>query len=131
MNFVKVDQRDGAGRFVFPVEMTDSLAKYDIALLASFSCDGKTFSELNTFELSLLWESPDSLSYVSELSLAGSSAESSSYYGRAVKAVVGKGLVPRKAGEWKLYIAADEDSLKRYGLSGIGLSVEGRREKER
>lgn len=121
--FVKTGSRDAYGRYEFNVDMQDSLASYDVSLVASFACADRKFVSFKSLPISLLWESPDGVSYEGAMSLARSSMNDSSYYAKTFREEVGERLVPVRYGKWKLFVKAPEDSLKKYGLSGVGIIV--------
>lgn len=121
--FVKTVARDAYGRYVFGIDMSDSLSVYNLDMVASFSCVDRTFSAFKSLPLTLLWESPAGQTYEGNMSLTRASMCDSSYYEKSFEAPVGERLVPSQYGEWKLYVKTPEDSLKRYGLTGIGLIV--------
>ncbi len=121
--FVKTSARDAYGRYIFDVDMRDSLSAYNLDMVASFSCVDRTFSSFKSLPLVLLWESPAGQTYEGDMSLNRASMCDSSYYEKSFEMPVGEGLVPVQYGSWKLCIKAPEDSLKKYGLTGIGLIV--------
>lgn len=121
--FVKTVARDAYGRYVFDIDMSDSLSVYNLDMVASFSCVDRAFSSFKSLPLTLLWESPAGQTYEGNMSLTRALMCDSSYYEKSFEAPVGERLVPSQYGEWKLYVKTPEDSLKRYGLTGIGLIV--------
>ena len=116
--FVRTGARDAYGRFVFNADMTDT------SLLASLSCIDREFSSFRSMLLLVVWESPDGELFEDNIVLQRSALRDSSYYDKVFTDRIGAGLVPVKPGLWKLYIKAPEDSLKKYGLTGIGLEIE-------
>lgn len=74
--------------------------------------------------LLVVWESPDGELFEDNIVLQRSALRDSSYYDKVFTDRIGSGLVPVKPGLWKLYIKVPEDSLKKYGLTGIGLEIE-------
>lgn len=122
--FVRNADRDVYGRYVFDVDMSDSLAAYDISLLSSFSCIDRDFAPFVSMPLHLLWESPEGQCFEDNVVLPGSALKDSSYYDKVLSDCLGEGLVPERAGLWKLYVTAPEDSLKKYGMTGMGIRVD-------
>lgn len=122
--FVRTGSRDAYGRFVFNADMADTLSAYDFSLLASLSCIDREFSSFRSMPLLVVWESPDGELFEDNIVLQRSALRDSSYYDKVFTDRIGAGLVPVKPGLWKLYIKAPEDSLKKYGLTGIGLEIE-------
>ena len=114
--FVRTGARDAYGRFVFNADMTDTLSSYDFSLLVSLSCIDREFSSFRSMPLLVVWESPDGELFEDNIVLQR--------YDKVFTDRIGAGLVPVKPGLWKLYIKAPEDSLKKYGLTGIGLEIE-------
>lgn len=122
--FVRNADRDVYGRYVFDVDMSDSLAAYDISLLASFSCIDRDFAHFVSMPLHLLWKSPEGQCFEDNVALAGSALKDSSYYDKVLSDSLGEGLVPEKPGLWNLYVTVPEDSLKKYGMTGMGIRVD-------
>ncbi len=121
--FVKTGDRDGYGRYVFDVDMRDSLSAYNVDVVASFSCVNREFASFKSLPLTLLWESPAGQTYEGTMDLTRIAMKDSSYYEKSFEEIVGERLVPAEYGSWKLYVKAPEDSLKKYGLTGLGLVV--------
>ena len=109
--FVRNASRDAYGRYVFDVDMQDSLSCYDISLISAFSC------------IDRLWESPDGQVYENELLAGRVSIADSSYYDKALIVKAGERLEPVRHGMWKLYVKIPEDTVKLYGVTGMGIKV--------
>ena len=56
-------------------------------------------------------------------SLGVSSIADSSYYDKALIVKAGERLEPVRHGMWKLYVKIPEDTVKLYGVTGMGIKV--------
>lgn len=121
--FVRNASRDAYGRYVFDVDMQDSLSCYDISLISAFSCIDRQFSRFSSMPLNLLWESPDGQVYENDLLVGRASIADSSYYDKALIVKAGERLEPVRYGRWKLYVKIPEDTVKLYGVTGMGIKV--------
>lgn len=122
--FVRNNERDAWGRYAFDIDMTDSLSVYDISLISSFSCIDRDFSSFRSMPLNLMWEAPDGRLFEDNVVLGRNVLRDSSYYDKVLADRLGESLSPVENGMWRLYIKADEDSLKKYGMTGIGIRVD-------
>ena len=121
--FIRNSSRDIYGNYAFDVDMTDSLSRYDISLISTFSCIDRDFARFTSIPMDLLWESPDGRIFENWIAAGRKEMVDSSYYDKALMVKAGTGLVPAVYGEWKLYVKVPEDSLKLYGMTGMGIRV--------
>lgn len=122
--FVRNNERDAWGRYAFDIDMTDSLSVYDISLISSFSCIDRNFSSFRSMPLRLMWEAPDGRLFEDNVILSRDMLRDSSYYDKVIADKLGESLAPVENGKWRLYVKVDEDSLKRYGMTGVGIRVD-------
>lgn len=121
--FIRNSSRDIYGNYAFDVDMTDSLSRYDISLIATFSCIDRDFARFTSMPMDLMWESPDGRVFENWIAAGRKEMVDSSYYDKALMVKAGTGLVPAVHGGWKLYVKVPEDSLKLYGMTGMGIRV--------
>ena len=56
--FCAISDRDSLGRFVYDLEMVDSLAKYDISFYTRVDCGEKSFDLMQDIPIKVEWLSP-------------------------------------------------------------------------
>ena len=122
--FIRNPERDAWGRYAFDIDMTDSTSVYDISLISAFSCIDRDFSSFRSMPLHLMWESPDGRLFEDNVVLRRDVLRDSSYYDKVLADRLGEGLSPVENGRWRLYVKADEDSLRKYGMTGMGIRVD-------
>ena len=71
----------------------------------------------------ILWESPDGQVFENNIMLGRNSMTDSSYYDKALIYSIGRKLVPERHGEWKIYVKVPEDTLRKYGITGMGVRI--------
>ena len=121
--FVRNRDRDAAGRYVFDVDMTDSLQTYSMDFYVAFSCTEKVFSSFSNLPANVLWISPDGIVYEDNVLISGESSEPSSTFMKAVKAPYRRGAAPVSRGMWKAMVSVPADSVARYGITGLGMKI--------
>lgn len=121
--FVRNASRDAYGRYVFNADMTDSLASYNVSLISALSCIDRKFSGFSSMPVDILWESPDGQVFENSIVLGRNSMTDSSYYDKALIYSIGRKLVPERHGEWKIYVKVPEDTLRKYGITGMGVRI--------
>lgn len=121
--FVRNGDRDAAGRYVFDVDMKDSLHTYTMDFYVAFSCTEKEYSSFSRLPANILWESPEGIVYEENVLISGESAESSSTFLKAVRATYRKGAAPVSAGMWKAMVSVPADSVAKYGIAGLGMKI--------
>lgn len=119
--FVKNGGRDAAGRYVFNVDMTDSLHTYSMDFYVAFTCPERVFSSFGKLPANVLWVSPEGIVYEDNILLAGEAGEG--YFDRAVKAAYRREAVPSSAGMWKAMVSVPADSVSKYGITGVGMKI--------
>ena len=121
--FVRDRDRDCFGRYVFDVDMRDSLSTYSIDIYSAFTCRDEVFSGFSSLPVILMWESPDKTVYEESVLLTGGRVSSFSHFGKNVSAAYRRGLRPVKNGIWKLYMTVPADSVSKYGITGTGIKI--------
>ena len=122
--FVRASDRDAYGRYEFTADMSDSLSSYNISLIAAFSSIDKKFNSFRSMPMQVAWESPDGRLYEGRAALARKDMRDSSYFDKILSSEFAQGLVPVNAGVWKMYVKVPEDSLKKYGMTGVGIRID-------
>lgn len=111
------------GRYVFDVEMNDSLKTYSVALYAAFMCRDEKFDGFSSLPLNVIWESPEGAVYEENLMLERSCVDRTSNFGKTLAVRYREGLVPKEYGVWNIYLTVPQDSVKKYGITGMGLKL--------
>lgn len=122
--FVRTSDRDAYGRYEFTADMSDSLLSYNISLIAAFSSIDKKFNSFRSMPMQVAWESPDGRLYEGRAALTRKDMRDSSYFDKILSSEFAQGLVPVNAGVWKMYVKVPEDSLKKYGMTGVGIRID-------
>lgn len=122
--FVRTSDRDAYGRYEFTADMSDSLSSYNISLIAAFSSIDKKFNSFRSMPMQVAWESPDGRLYEGRAALARKDMRDSSYFDKILSSEFAQGLLPVNAGVWKMYVKVPEDSLKKYGMTGVGIRID-------
>lgn len=121
--FVRNGSRDALGRYVFDVDMTDSLHTYSMDFYLAFSCSKKVFSTFSSLPANVLWESPDGIVYEDYILLSGEVGTASSNFFRTMRSPCRKGAAPVCAGVWKAMVSVPADSVGKYGITGMGMKI--------
>ena len=103
--------------------MTDSLHTFSMDLYVAFSCPEKEFSTFSRLPANVLWESPEGIAYEDNIMLAGEIGSRSSSFGRTMRAAYRSGIVPSSHGIWKVMVSVPEDSVRKYGITGLGMKL--------
>lgn len=74
--------------------------------------------------MQVAWESPDGRLYAGRAALTRKDMRDSSYFDKILSSEFAQGLVPVNAGVWKMYVKVPEDSLKKYGMTGVGIRID-------
>ena len=121
--FVRNGSRDAMGRYVFEADMTDSLHAFSMDLYVAFNCPEKEFSTFSRLPVNVLWVSPEGIAYEDNIMLAGEIGSRSSSFGRTMRAAYRSGIVPSSHGIWKVMVSVPEDSVRKYGITGLGMKL--------
>ena len=71
-SFVRVSDRDDAGRYVFSLDMSDSAAVYTINFFTRLDCDDNMFASIGDIAIDVLVESPGHRKYSERVYLPAS-----------------------------------------------------------
>ena len=118
-SFVKSEDRDVYGRYVFEIDMSDTLSFYDMYLYARMDGDKDVIESSESLPLDIKLLSPDGTCYQESVILPFT--ESSSFFSRDSFTPYRTGCIPAVAGKWKMFIRPEGEAE---GLCGIGLIVE-------
>lgn len=115
--FRSISQRDSLGRFAFDLDMSDSLAKYDITFYTRVDCGEKSFSLLQDIPITVEFASPSGELYSEDIYWPKSSfdTERMGTYDACVDYRVS--CVPVEYGEWKMCLTVAPVR----GLCGVGV----------
>lgn len=116
-DFRPVDERDSLGRFVYSIDMSDSLSVYDILFYTRVDCPDKLFAELQNIKVDVGLLSPSGISYEETVYIPITSFTSDRKGTYDCQVEYRKGLVPVEWGTWRMYIVLPE--LK--GMHGMGV----------
>lgn len=121
--FVKNADCDAYGRYIFDLDMSDSLHTFSIDLYSAFTCRDEVFAGFTGVPVNVLWESPEGSVYEENVILPASGVSNVSHFGKSFSASYRKGVRPVVNGEWKLYLSVPRDSVRKYGMTGMGIKI--------
>lgn len=122
-SFVRVSDRDDAGRYVFSLDMSDSAAVYTINFFTRLDCDDNMFAGIGDIAIDVLVESPGHRKYSERVYLPASDIQKRNYFTKDYDVIYRERFSPAEAGVWTMYLSVpDETELT--GLRGIGTRIE-------
>ena len=115
--FCAISDRDSLGRFVYDLEMVDSLAKYDISFYTRVDCGEKSFDLMQDIPIKVELLSPSGESFTEDLFWPKSrfDIERMGSYDSCVEYRLD--CVPIEYGVWKMYLTVAPVR----GLCGMGV----------
>ena len=116
-DFRSVADRDSLGRFSYGLDMTDSVAVYDISFYTRFDCPKKQFKTISDIRIDVELLSPSGLSYEETVYLPVNEFKSDRKGTYDCCVVYRKDLVPVEWGVWTMNLTLED--LK--GLRGMGV----------
>ncbi|MGN1211856.1 MAG: hypothetical protein ACI4TM_09225 [Candidatus Cryptobacteroides sp.] len=118
--FIRASGKDADGRYVFCVDMTDSLVTYDFTLFLRADCTDREFAQISDYQIIVSAEAPSGKVYSEQITVP--KGVSGNSYARDVLYNYMTGVSPVEYGIWKFYLKfPQEDSLP--GFRGAGLRV--------
>lgn len=116
-DFRPIEERDSLGRFVYDIDMSDSLCSYDILLYTRMDCNYKEFGKIRDIKVEVGFSSPSGKVYSETVYLPVSSFISVRRGTYDCKVEYRKDMVPVEWGMWQMTLAMPELS----GLHGMGI----------
>ena len=118
--FIKSNDRDGTTAYTFPLDMSDSLCRYDISFYTRIDCDGESFSAMPpAIALEITCISPSGQKYAETVSIPKDSFIDESHFSKEYKVPYRAGLIPVENGIWEMSVTVmDEKEFP--GLRGWG-----------
>lgn len=121
--YVRTDQCDKYGRYVFPVAMTDSLQRYDVDLFCIFDCSDVEFSSFVEMPVHMLWMSPSDIPYEEQVILERQSLADRTSYSKRFYTPYREGIKPKETGDWTLCVSIPDDYKNAYKINVIGIKL--------
>ena len=112
----------GSGPYAFPVDFSDSLCSYDIAIYSRIDTRETEVLAMGELPLTVVWTAPDGKGEYAENVYLPLEGERRGYFSRQVWQQYRKGVRPAVYGEWTLTVSLP-DTVRVRGLRGIGLEV--------
>ena len=114
------------GPYEFPLDFSDTLGRYDIALFTRIDSHEKTMRAMGELPITATWTAPvqgdkPAESFTEEFFLPLSGARRS-YFSRQVWHMYRKGVEPAVYGEWTLTLSLPDSVFVR-GLRGLGVEL--------
>lgn len=120
-SFVKQSGRDTYGRYMFSIDLSDSLRKHTILIYTMIDAGRKDFGRMpELLPFSILAVSPSGREYAENAGLPKDSYSREEPFSRQYEAVYREGFEPSEYGIWKIYITVPGEN-RFPGLRGIGL----------
>lgn len=121
-SFVKASDIDSLGRYVFTLDMEDSLSRYDIHFYTRLDVDDRTFGAMGDIPVRVFLVSPDGQEYTETVYISKRMFVESSFRTRDCDVPYRKDVVPVISGDWKLFLLVSPDAAP--GLRGMGVRME-------
>lgn len=121
--FVKNADCDAYGRYVFDLDMSDSLHTYSMELYSAFTCRDEVIAGFAGIPMNALWESPEGAVYEENVILPASGVRNGTHFGKMFVAPYRRGAGPVVHGNWKIYLSVPRDSVRKYGMTGMGIKI--------
>ena len=119
--FVRTDQADAWGRYVFAVDFDDPACTYALDLLVSLDCKNVEFKSFGGMKLGMLWESPSGIPYEESLTVGPGNAVGGNFFSKYLRTGYRTDLRPAEYGRWTLYVSVPDAQEAVCNVSGIGL----------
>jgi len=119
--FVSVDKREANGLYSFSLDLSDSLATYDISFYSRIDASRLKISHTRDFSLMVTWTAPSGQKYRETVyfGVFDESAGSNSFSSQYVKPYR-TGLVPVEYGVWEMNVLVNSGA-EVPGLRGLGV----------
>lgn len=99
---------DGSGEYVFPLQLPDTLAAYDISFYTVIDRPVFRADTIVSFPMQVVWRSPSGRYF----------SETVHYPADSVKVRYRSGVIPSEEGDWTLSVTLDPEPG---GLRGLGV----------
>lgn len=99
---------DGSGEYVFPLQLSDTLAAYDISFYTVIDRPVFRADTIVSFPMQVVWRSPSGRYF----------SETVYYPADSVKVRYRSGVIPSEEGDWTLSVTLDPEPG---GLRGLGV----------
>ena len=116
-------ERDTSGRYCFDLDMSDSLATYDISFYTRIDCGTKLFAALPDIPVNVELVSPSGYSFTESVFLAKSSFDIGRPGSFDILTDYRVDCVPFEYGCWKMFLALPDIR----GLRGLGVILESKK----
>lgn len=120
-SFVKTSDAGPSGRYEYVLDMTDTLARYDIYFYTRLDVDDSAFGAMGDIPVNVFLVAPDGVGYsetvyISKTSFSGKSGS------KDCDVPYRRGFAPVVYGNWTLFLTVNPDTVP--GLRGMGVRVE-------
>lgn len=121
--FVKASRTDAYGRYVFPLDLSDTTCRYDVGLYAVLDVEDPDFEAFSHLPLDILWESPSGRPFWEEVAVGRDCLVDSKYYEKSFRTAYRTDLVPVEPGIWRLSVSVPEADSWQGSMVGIGVKL--------
>lgn len=120
--FVRLSERSEDGLYHFELDMSDSLALYDVIFYSRIDCNNVKLASLRDFPMEITWTAPDSVRRFREKVYFPIHDETagSGFYSKQYVIPYRTGLSPVKPGVWQMSVKVDADEHIP-GFRGLGV----------
>jgi hypothetical protein len=122
-DFRSRSDRDSSGRYCFDLDMSDSLAAYDISFYTRIDCGAKLFAALPDIPVNVEMVSPSGESFTESVFLTKSSFDTGRPGSFDIVIDYRIGCAPLEYGCWKMFLALPDIR----GLRGIGVILKSKK----
>lgn len=119
--YLNENQVDAYGRYVFGLDLSDSLATYDLSIGASLALTDQEYASFVGVPLHILWQSPSNQYYEDEVCLNREYSMGGDFFSKHFGGLYRENMVPRERGIWKLYVSVPPGLEEEFEFHGIGL----------
>lgn len=124
-SYIKLHDKSEDGLYHFELDMSDSLATYDVTFYTRIDCNNVKMASLRDFPMEITWVAPDSVRKFREKVYFPIHDEtaSSGFYSNQYVVPYRTGLDPISHGIWQLTVKIDADEHLP-GFRGLGVICE-------
>ena len=119
--YVGAEQREPNGLYNYTIDMSDTLATYDITLYSRIDAGKQRMAATRDFPLTVTWTAPSGRRYRETVYFGiHEGSEGSNFYSNQYRKPYRTGLVPVEAGIWELAVQVNSGN-EVPGFRGLGV----------